>query len=88
VSIRASLPDRVKLDFADKTIQLGTTEPNDIQPVLDVLRANGAVIRRVMPVRPSLEDLFMEAVRERFQSAAPGAAIPVGAQPLAGGASR
>src|SRR3954470_75107 len=40
-------------------LQLDTTDPATIQPVLDHLRAAGLVIRRVQQVRPSLEDLFM-----------------------------
>lgn len=39
-----------------------TAEPATIQPLLDKLRARGRVIAAVRPVRPSLEDLFMEAV--------------------------
>ena len=39
-----------------------TTEPQRVQPVIDRLRSAGLVIRRLEPVRPSLEDLFMEAV--------------------------
>jgi ABC-2 type transport system ATP-binding protein len=39
-----------------------TAEPAAIQPLLDKLRARGRVIAAVRPVRPSLEDLFMEAV--------------------------
>lgn len=39
-----------------------TAEPAAIQPLLDALRARGRVIAAVRPVRPSLEDLFMEAV--------------------------
>jgi ABC-2 type transport system ATP-binding protein len=61
-SIQASLRDGVKLDVSEKSIQLGTTEPRDVQPVLDLLRGSGAVIRRLTPVRPSLEDLFIEAL--------------------------
>ncbi|HZL36237.1 MAG TPA: ABC transporter ATP-binding protein [Tepidisphaeraceae bacterium] len=43
-------------------IRAGTAEPEAIQPLLDALRGAGLVIRRVMPIRQSLEDLFMEAV--------------------------
>ena len=43
-------------------IRVGVAEPQVIQPLLDALRAAGLVIRRVMPFRQSLEDLFMEAV--------------------------
>jgi len=33
-----------------------------VQPVLDALRAQGLQILRLQAVRPSLEDLFIEAV--------------------------
>jgi ABC-2 type transport system ATP-binding protein len=51
------------LKQAGDTLQLDTTDAAAIQPVLDQLRTAGLVIRRVQQVRPSLEDLFMEAVR-------------------------
>jgi ABC-2 type transport system ATP-binding protein len=44
------------------TLRLGITEPADVQPILDALRHAGLMIRRLQPVRPSLEDLFMETV--------------------------
>jgi ABC-2 type transport system ATP-binding protein len=43
-------------------LSVGATDPAQIQPVLDQLRDANLTIRRVQPVRPSLEDLFMEAV--------------------------
>jgi len=45
-------------------LQLDTTDPAAIQSVLDHLRSAGLVIRRVQPIRPSLEDLFMAAVQQ------------------------
>jgi hypothetical protein len=47
------------------TVRLGATDAADVQPVLDAFRSAGLVIRRVQPIRQSLEDLFMEAVAER-----------------------
>ena len=35
-----------------------------MQPLIDRLRAAGAIIRRVEPIQPTLEELFMEAVAE------------------------
>jgi ABC-2 type transport system ATP-binding protein len=43
-------------------LSVGATDPAQIQPLLDRLRQANLTIRRVQPVRPSLEDLFMEAV--------------------------
>ena len=50
---------------------VGTTEPAAIQPVLDAIRASGAMITEVRTHRPSLEDLFMQAVED---DDSPGAA--------------
>jgi ABC-2 type transport system ATP-binding protein len=51
-----------------------------IQPILDALRQTGLVIRRVQSMRPSLEDLFLEAVTDPTT----GAVATPGAGPLAG----
>jgi ABC-2 type transport system ATP-binding protein len=51
-------------------IQVETTDSAAIQPILDRLRGEHATIHRVQLVRPSLEDLFMEAV------ATPGSPTP------------
>ena len=47
-----------------------------VQPVIDALRAKGLIIEGVRDVRPSLEDLFMEAVTDPATGAPrlPGAA--------------
>ena len=50
---------------------IGTTEAATIQPVLDAIRAKGGVIKEVRTHRPSLEDLFMQAVEH---DDSPGAA--------------
>jgi ABC-2 type transport system ATP-binding protein len=46
--------------------KLNTLESSAIQPAIDRLRANRIDIRRVQRVRPTLEDVFMEAVREQY----------------------
>jgi ABC-2 type transport system ATP-binding protein len=76
-TVRASLRDGLAVEHTDNMLQISTTDPNDVQPAVDVLRARGIVIRRIAPVRPSLEDLFLDAVRGQFQGAG---AVPVGAQ--------
>lgn len=50
---------------------IGTTDAGTIQPVLDAIRAKGGVIKEVRTHRPSLEDLFMQAVAD---DDSPGAA--------------
>lgn len=59
-----------------RMLTLPTDEASAVQPVIDRLRAAGAMIAAVRPVRPSLEDLFMQAVRDPAtgKSLAPGAA--------------
>jgi ABC-2 type transport system ATP-binding protein len=68
--------EAVILDKA--TLRVRTTDPAIMQPLIDALRSRGAVIRSMRPVRPSLEDLFMEAVTDPTSGAvlAPGAARP------------
>jgi len=45
-------------------LRIGTTDAATIQPIIDQLRAHGAVITAIRQHRPSLEDLFMAAVGE------------------------
>lgn len=66
--------------IARNTLSLATTEAAVVQPVIDALRAGGVVIRSIRPVRPSLEDLFMEAVTDPTT----GVALPPGARKGAG----
>ncbi|HLO42359.1 MAG TPA: ABC transporter ATP-binding protein [Phycisphaerales bacterium] len=42
----------------------GTHDARAIQPLIDRLRSAGITIRSVRPTRPSLEDLFMQAVTD------------------------
>lgn len=45
-------------------IILNTTDAASIQPLIDRLRAGNVIIKSIRPVRPSLEDLFMQAVTD------------------------
>jgi len=65
-------------------VSIPTVDADRIQPVIDALRAKGCVIRSVRPVRPSLEDLFMQAVTD----SATGQALPPGAAPRERGGAR
>lgn len=57
-------------------IRVKTSDPAPLQPLIDALRARRLTIRALRPVRPSLEDLFMEAVTDPTTGKAlgPGAA--------------
>jgi ABC-2 type transport system ATP-binding protein len=59
---RGNLPTGDWIEIEGSTVRLGQTDAAAIQPVLDTLRAAGAVLTRVQLVRPSLEELFIEAV--------------------------
>ncbi|MDX2116678.1 MAG: ABC transporter ATP-binding protein [Planctomycetota bacterium] len=50
--------------LAGATFTFGAADPAPVQPLVDRLRAAGIVIRAVKPIRPSLEDLFMQAVTD------------------------
>jgi len=65
------------IEMQNNTILVGTTDATEIQPLLDSLRQGGLAIKRVQAVRPSLEELFMEALIDP----ATGKAAPIGAQP-------
>jgi ABC-2 type transport system ATP-binding protein len=52
------------LEISGATLKVGTTDAAAIQPLIDELRARHAVIRSIRPHRPSLEDLFMQAVTD------------------------
>ncbi|MDQ7014117.1 MAG: hypothetical protein Q9O74_09510, partial [Planctomycetota bacterium] len=45
-------------------VRVGTTDPAVVQPIIDKVRAHGAVIKSIQARRPSLEDLFMAAVAD------------------------
>lgn len=64
------------IDTATGTLRVRSETAQRVQPVLDALRAHRCTIRAVRPVRPSLEDLFMQAVLDPATGNAyrPGAA--------------
>jgi len=59
---RGHLPTGQWIEIDGPTIRLGITNPTALQPLIDQLRAANTPIHRVQLVRPSLEDLFIEAV--------------------------
>jgi ABC-2 type transport system ATP-binding protein len=62
-SVQSRVNGSIKVEIVERTLQLSTIDAAAVQPVIDVLRSQNATIRRVHLVRPSLEDLFIEAVR-------------------------
>jgi ABC-2 type transport system ATP-binding protein len=68
---RCTLPAGHWAELDGPVLRVGMTNPADVQPILDALRGAGLIVRRVQPMRVSLEDLFMEAVN----GAAPGERI-------------
>ncbi|HET6250630.1 MAG TPA: ATP-binding cassette domain-containing protein [Tepidisphaeraceae bacterium] len=72
---KGSLPDGKWVELDGPVLRVGTTEPADMQPILDMLRGQGLIVRRMQPMRVSLEDLFIEAVTDPTTGgiASPGA---------------
>ena len=56
------LPGGQRIELHATTLRIGSADSTIVQPLIDRLRACGMVIRRIEPIRPSLEDLFMAAV--------------------------
>jgi ABC-2 type transport system ATP-binding protein len=61
---RGTLSSGISIELHDHTIRVGTSDEEQIQIVFDALRKHGLSIKRVQVVRPSLEDLFIEAVND------------------------
>jgi hypothetical protein len=59
---RGTLANGRWVEVTGPLVRVGTTEAQEVQGVIDALRAAGLVVNRVGVVRPSLEELFMEAV--------------------------
>lgn len=76
VGWRGSLRSGQDIEVHGASIRIATTEAQQVQPVIDALRARGVVIKSVRQHRPSLEDLFMQAVTDpnSGEALAPGAA--------------
>ena len=72
---RGSLPNNLWIEMEGARLRIGTTDAQAVQPVLDALRRASLVVRRVQPIRPSLEELFMAAVQQVQSGTAAGARI-------------
>ncbi len=80
-TLKGTLPGgeslKVALDspHAPAVVEVGSAEASVVQPLLDALRGSRLTVRALKPIRPSLEDLFMEAVTDPTtgRTLAPGA---------------
>ena len=64
-----------KVTLIDDALRVATIDPAEIQPILDQLRALDLIIRRVQLLRPTLEELFMDAVKDHQQQYHVGASL-------------
>lgn len=62
--LRGMLSDQTPCQFDGATLRVEKTDPTEVQSILDSLRRQGITIRKFQLFRPTLEDLFMEAVSE------------------------
>jgi hypothetical protein len=53
--LRGTLHDGTWAELDGMTLRVGVADAAAVQPVVDALRAAGLVIRRLLPVRQSLE---------------------------------
>ena len=64
IGFKGLLPTGESIEVTKNTLTIGSDDPKLIQPIIDRVRAEGGVITSVRNVRPSLEDLFMQAVTD------------------------
>jgi ABC-2 type transport system ATP-binding protein len=60
--VKGVLGNGLKVEAAGAVVRIESTDVEAAQVVIDGLRAEGVAIRRMQQMRPSLEDLFVEAV--------------------------
>jgi ABC-2 type transport system ATP-binding protein len=64
VSTAGTLATGEAFEIERNIIRVKSNDAAVVQPIIDGLRQHGFMIRAVRPIRPSLEDLFMEAVTD------------------------
>ncbi len=69
---KGELANGLWVEASPTTISVEGIDPASVQPVIDALRAHDAVIRALRPVRPSLEDLFIQAITDPTSGRATG----------------
>jgi ABC-2 type transport system ATP-binding protein len=60
--LSGKLPAGPEIHLRGPILSIPTNDPHHIQELLDALRRSGLIIKRVEPLRPSLEDLFINTV--------------------------
>jgi ABC-2 type transport system ATP-binding protein len=73
---RGLLPSGEWIEIQGPVVRIGTVDVLAAQPLIDALRAETLPIRRLLQVRPSLEDLFIEAVGGVAGAHNAGASMP------------
>ena len=78
------------VSLAGHVFSFGSADPAPVQPLIDRLRSAGVTIKSIRPIRPSLEDLFMQAVTDPTSGRVltPGAAQKGDAESRAGSEMR
>jgi len=81
VGLSGTLPTGEAVEVDHSTVRVSTADPQRVQGLIDAIRAKGLAIRTVNVHRPTLEDLFMEAITDQTtgQELRPGAAKSKGA---------
>ncbi|HEY1921349.1 MAG TPA: ABC transporter ATP-binding protein [Tepidisphaeraceae bacterium] len=80
---RGKFEDGSWCEFDGAALRVARIDPVAVQPIIDAMRRNNLVIRRVQLIRPSLEDLFFEAMTDPTTGARvlPGQRALPGARP-------
>jgi ABC-2 type transport system ATP-binding protein len=72
------LSDNTWVHLESATLRIGTTDALAVQAPLDRLRSAGLAVRRVQMMRPTLEEMFIQAVIDQNQGARQTAGARVG----------
>ena len=80
--VRGKLATGTWIEFENETVRIGSVDPALIQVLLDKLRGANLTIRRVAPVKQSLEDLYLEAVIDPATGRPAGAGASMKPPPL------
>jgi ABC-2 type transport system ATP-binding protein len=82
-----TLATGIAVEFGPAMMRVDTTDAAAIQDLLDAVRRAGLAVRRVQAIRPSLEDLFIEAVTDADTGGRrpPGATRQASFTPATGG---
>jgi ABC-type uncharacterized transport system ATPase subunit len=79
--LKGVLGNGLKAEVVGPVVRIESTDVEAAQVVIDGLRAEGVAIRRMQQMRPSLEDLFVEAVGGAGGGHQAGAARQKGGRP-------